>query len=221
MAKRIIGIGSVLLLALAVGCAGETGVRLVVDSDIPIPGDMDAVRVTIYPKGSGALDRTNVQSRPFLLSGTGAVRLPITVGVLRGSTLDRWVMFHVEGLEGGRTIVERWAWESFVDGEIRTVTVMLENTCAGLITPCDPGRQCDRGLCNAVGTPPGWPVDCGDGFPSLVAEGAGFEACDDGNTRPGDGCENDCTLTPTGRCGDLVVGPGEECDDGNTTPDDG
>ncbi len=220
MTKRIIGIGSVVVLALAAGCAGETGVRLVVTSDILIPDDMDEVRVTIYPKGSGALDPADVQSRPFLLSGTGA-ELPITVGVLRGDTLDRWVMFHVEGLEGGRTIVERWAWESFVDGEIRTVTVMLENICAARVRPCDPGQHCDRGLCNAVETPPGWPIECGDGFPSLVAEGDGFEACDDGNTTPGDGCENDCTLTPTGRCGDLVVDPGEECDDGNTTPGDG
>ena len=43
------------------------------------------------------------------------------------------------------------------------------------------------------------------------------EACDDGNTSGGDGCEITCT--PTG-CGDDVVAGAEECDDGNIVSGD-
>ncbi|MEM6928395.1 MAG: DUF4215 domain-containing protein, partial [Myxococcota bacterium] len=44
------------------------------------------------------------------------------------------------------------------------------------------------------------------------------EACDDGNTTDGDGCQADCAM-PT--CGDGVADVGEICDDGNTTSGDG
>lgn len=50
--------------------------------------------------------------------------------------------------------------------------------------------------------------ECGDGINDLGEE------CDDGNDVPGDGCEPDCTLTPS-ECGNGVPEPGEECDDGN------
>ncbi len=55
---------------------------------------------------------------------------------------------------------------------------------------------------------------CGDGAVD------GVEACDDGNMVAGDGCEPDCTLTPS-VCGDGVIGAGEACDDGNTEDGDG
>ncbi|MEE9297265.1 MAG: DUF4215 domain-containing protein [Phycisphaerae bacterium] len=56
-------------------------------------------------------------------------------------------------------------------------------------------------------------VECGNG---VVEAG---EQCDDGNTTPGDGCDENCQYEHT--CGDGVIEPGEECDDGNTTPGDG
>ena len=49
------------------------------------------------------------------------------------------------------------------------------------------------------------------------------EACDDGNTKSGDGCSSSCTIeliTPKS-CGNGVVDPGEACDDGNTKSGDG
>jgi cysteine-rich repeat protein len=53
---------------------------------------------------------------------------------------------------------------------------------------------------------------CGDGTLN------GEEECDDGNTRHGDGCDGNCTLT---RCGNGVRSGMEECDDGNTVDGDG
>lgn len=45
------------------------------------------------------------------------------------------------------------------------------------------------------------------------------EECDDMNQTPGDGCENDCTLTPA--CGNGKREGTEACDDGNTQGGDG
>ncbi|NBD13788.1 thrombospondin type 3 repeat-containing protein [Corallococcus silvisoli] len=61
-------------------------------------------------------------------------------------------------------------------------------------------------------------VVCGDG------KKEGSEQCDDGNTINGDGCESNCTITPTtpgGKCGDGVKDANEACDDGNTVSGDG
>jgi fibro-slime domain-containing protein len=69
---------------------------------------------------------------------------------------------------------------------------------------------------------------CGNG----VLEGD--ETCDDGNTRPGDGCSGICRLEPnfdcptvgqpcmsTIRCGDGKIEGNEACDDGNAAAGDG
>src|SRR5262245_44818906 len=71
---------------------------------------------------------------------------------------------------------------------------------------------------------------CGDGEINLTPP----EACDDGNTKPGDGCTGTCVIEPdyvcptpgqpcvsTVVCGDGVRGRGEACDDGNTAAGDG
>jgi fibro-slime domain-containing protein len=79
-----------------------------------------------------------------------------------------------------------------------------------------------------AGTPMGAP-GCGDGVLS------DYEACDDGNTAPDDGCASDClTISPgfscampgepcrpIARCGDGLVAASEQCDDGNLEPGDG
>ena len=68
---------------------------------------------------------------------------------------------------------------------------------------------------------------CGDGIVNSP------EACDDGNTKSGDGCSGDCTKVETGwqcrvpgkpcipLCGDGVIEGSETCDDSNTTNGDG
>ncbi|WP_240808214.1 DVUA0089 family protein [Polyangium spumosum] len=67
---------------------------------------------------------------------------------------------------------------------------------------------------------------CGDGLIS------GAEACDDGNTAAGDGCDASCAEEAgfmcagepsacTTTCGDGIVAGMETCDDGNTTAGDG
>jgi cysteine-rich repeat protein len=52
---------------------------------------------------------------------------------------------------------------------------------------------------------------CGDG-----QKNDSSEACDDGNKTNGDGCEANCTVTPS-TCGNNIKEWNEACDDGNTT----
>ncbi|MDX2093783.1 MAG: hypothetical protein SFX73_38450, partial [Kofleriaceae bacterium] len=82
--------------------------------------------------------------------------------------------------------------------------------------PCDAGRGwCHDSVCLQR--------DCGDGWKDPG------EACDDGNTRTGDGCAGDCSSNETcgnGRVDPVRVGstganPNEDCDDGNLRSHDG
>lgn len=74
------------------------------------------------------------------------------------------------------------------------------------------------------------PPACGDGEINLDPP----EACDDGNSLPGDGCSGACIVEPyyecptagepcvsTISCGDGLVQPGEACDDSNSVDGDG
>ncbi|MBK9266451.1 MAG: DUF4215 domain-containing protein [Polyangiaceae bacterium] len=73
---------------------------------------------------------------------------------------------------------------------------------------CALASVCVGGACS--------PTVCGDGVQHLG------EACDDGNTVDGDGCQADCTLLPSGSvCGNGMREAGEHCDDSNTTNLDG
>ena len=73
------------------------------------------------------------------------------------------------------------------------------------------------------------PPGCGDG----INNQGGIEACDDGNTVAGDGCNGICHVEPNWNCpsagacsrrtacGDGMIGAGEVCDDRNMVDGDG
>ena len=99
--------------------------------------------------------------------------------------------------------------------------------------PAAPGTNMDKACSSTCKYNDGWActgsppschqTKCGDG------KVEGSEGCDDGNTKPNDGCSPTCHFEPncssstgtcTSKCGDgLVVN--EECDDGNTNDGDG
>jgi fibro-slime domain-containing protein len=102
----------------------------------------------------------------------------------------------------------------------------------GIIVDDDPDPQTNP--CLAEDAPEDCEVEappaCGDGLINLDPP----EACDDGNSKPGDGCSGACIIEPfhvcptpgelcvtTIECGDGEVGPGEACDDRNNTDGDG
>jgi cysteine-rich repeat protein len=102
----------------------------------------------------------------------------------------------------------------------------LSDTCVGGLTPGETyyvrvgayndGQfgACAGNYAITVESAPG--SVCGDGAISCVANS---EQCDDGNTNPGDGCDENCRIEPI--CGNSVVEAGEQCDDGNVAPGDG
>src|SRR5690606_1662544 len=100
---------------------------------------------------------------------------------------------------------------------------------------CPPeGGECSKlDPCKTLSPPascfptPGSSPYCGDGL-----KNNSWEACDDGNAVPGDGCNGACAVEPnwdcsTGTCvftivcGDNKVGAGEVCDDGDTLDGNG
>jgi fibro-slime domain-containing protein len=102
-----------------------------------------------------------------------------------------------------------------------------------MLPPDGPGGQdaADDGPSvepDSSGPPPDTGPFCGNG--ALEAS----EACDDGNSRPGDGCSGVCTVEPNYSCptpgqacvslivcGDGKISGSEACDDGNTAGSDG
>lgn len=105
-------------------------------------------------------------------------------------------------------------WDAFCSGYNCTFA-----ECCTMERPVQMGWNCSRGgTCSSI---------CGDGL--IVGE----EACDDGNSRAGDGCSFDCQVEPGWKCaaegeacrsfcGDgLIATPVEECDDGNLQAGDG
>lgn len=80
--------------------------------------------------------------------------------------------------------------------------------------------DCGDGICTGIETEGSCgedcsPYECGDGAQE------GPEACDDGNTRGGDGCSADCLSTEI--CGNGITdrATGEVCDDDNNESGDG
>ncbi len=96
---------------------------------------------------------------------------------------------------------------------------------------CDDGNTTSGDGCEADCTTPGTGGGGGGGDDGGAGGGGGvmavcgngvvegFEDCDDQNTTPGDGCENDCTFTPA--CGNGKREGTETCDDGNLVGGDG
>ena len=92
------------------------------------------------------------------------------------------------------------------------------NTPGSFTCACHNGYYGDGVTCDSV---------CGDGF--VVAT----EACDDGNTANGDGCDASCAVESgwtcggapskceNGSCGDGIIASVEGCDDANTASGDG
>lgn len=83
-------------------------------------------------------------------------------------------------------------------------------------TPDDAGRDGGAGADASadVADDTGFrPQICGNG--TIEAP----EVCDDGNRRPGDGCNATCSSDES--CGNAIVDLGEQCDDGNLDNDDG
>ncbi len=116
------------------------------------------------------------------------------------------------------------AGDSSTSGGTDSGTAGASSSSGGTLSLCLNGSCGGSGDGGAV-----VPAGCGDGV--LTDD----EACDDGNTKSGDGCSADCLMVEAGyscalagqpcskaiTCGDGAVTDPEACDDGNTADGDG
>ena len=170
------------------GCHGANGL------DPVLSGDDDAIYAAMLQNGSSGT--------PYVVPGS-----PETSYLWRkveGTHLDPEV-----GGSGSQMPIGGFEGVFDADEELALRVKLRDWIANGAGTTCQNGS--DAGVAPDAGSPAdagaddaGTPVDsgpaaiCGDG------EVTGDEACDDGNDVDGDGCESDCTLTPSPYC--AIVG---------------
>ena len=129
-----------LLAALLVGCTSVTEIVIEVDTDLAIPTEVDALRVTADVFGGAP--RTSVASL-----GAGEIAPPRTITLLyRGGPLGP---VHVEAaaLLSSSVRVAATRVLAFEPGRSVRVRIDLEAACVGV--PCPASQTCSAGVCRA------------------------------------------------------------------------
>lgn len=166
-------------LLLAVGCTGDlTEIMVVVDSDLAVPGELDAVQVEV--SGSDTMTaRGSLSDQP----------LPRTVGVVHvGNGPLGPIRIRAIGSLDGVVTVQSVVTTSFIGGRTLALPMFLGRACQTIT--CAEGLTCDGGMCVA---------DAVD--PSTLAEWRGGPEPRDAGTMcvPGteicNGTDDDCDLS--------------------------
>jgi len=127
-----------LLACMLISCSGDdlTEILVVVDSNLSVPGELDAVRVEV----NGAMELVATGS----LTGTRAQALPRTVGLVHegGPT---GITVRAVGRSAGTEVVEKSASTSFRRGQTLVLQLFLERACRGVT--CPGGQTCEGGAC--------------------------------------------------------------------------
>ena len=187
--KRIAIIG---LACLAAACSGDlTELLVVVDSDLAVPSELDAVQVTV----SGVVESMSASG-----AITNAEPLPRTVGVVhRGGGLGP-VEVTVIGSRGGTEVIRARAVTWFVRGRTLVLPIFLSQECTGVTCPA--GRTCSGGACVSASVDPATLAVWNGTVPRLD----GGEPMD--GAPPPDG--GPVCIPTTERCN----GADDDCDDG-------
>lgn len=132
------------LSVLALGPSGcsqpLTEVFIVVDTDLAVPGELDAINVEVVGPTADPL------------RAMGPVRaqadLPATVGVVHSGGALGPVSVLVQGSLGGVVMVRREATFTFVEDEIRILRIHLLRSCVGVT--CIEALTCGESGCRSV-----------------------------------------------------------------------
>ena len=133
-----------LLWAQVMGCGDDdlTEIMVVVDTDMRVGVDIDRVRIDVT--GLGA----EPQVANAVLAGSGAVSLPVTVGLVhRGGSLGP-IEVTASGLLGTETRISRRARVSFQPGKTVVLRMDLLAACVGMT--CGAEQTCAPGGCRTV-----------------------------------------------------------------------
>jgi len=147
---------SAILSSLAACDAPLTEVVVVVDSDLAVPEQLDEIFVQV--EGASGL----AYSASAALTGTGAARLPVSVGLRPGDDPNAVLAIRAIGRRDGSGQVEAEVRTNFVEGRRLLVRITLRASCLGV--RCEMGETCRDGACVDPFVPPGTlpPFD-GDG----------------------------------------------------------
>ncbi len=169
VARHTFVAAGLLLAEVATGCKfsalpDRTEFVLEINSNIPVPEQMDAVAVhAARADGLIMLERVDA-----IGGGANQVRLPEDVTLLPVDKRTEAFKVRVEGLKNGETVVSRTILTSFVPEKSWLLRILLARECMGV--NCPEGLTCDRGMCVdpevMPGPTSGPPVD--GGVPLLV-----------------------------------------------------
>ena len=130
---------------LVAGCEAKdpTQIVLVIDSDIPVPGELDGFSIKIERNG---VERTFL-TYDLNPDHSASVRLPATLTLVADKELAQRVTITVTGMQGDKPLVERKARLPFADDRILMLRLALLRTCAYLPKPCAADTTCVDGVC--------------------------------------------------------------------------
>lgn len=173
--------------------------RVALDFIVEITGNLGATPVCAGTSGNHIVNVGQMFTGNFTGTDTDGGNLTVShLGLPPGATLTP-----PSGTTQAQPFdaVFDWTPQTADAGTARAVTIVytdpqgLQGTCAFSINV--PASVCGNGATE----PP-------------------FEECDDSNTMPGDGCDENCQIEQI-VCGDGTTTPPETCDDGNTESGDG
>jgi hypothetical protein len=174
-----VGVGCVLA---SCGQPALTQLIVVVDSDIPVPAQLDAIRVVVT-----STDGATMATRDQVLAS--ATELPATLGVVhRDGPLEPITVVAI-GRHGESDVVERRAVTGFRRGETIVLAVHLEDRCIGALCPA--GETCIGGGCASDAIPASSLPGFDGAFPRLGDGGALPDGCP-GRTETCNGADDDC-----------------------------
>lgn len=121
-------------LLVTLGCAQRTEIVVEVDSDLAVPGEIDAVEVIVTGSQSSSASGS-LLDRP----------LPRTVGLVPAGGSLGPIEVRAVGTLRGVPVVERVATTSFLQGRTLLLRMFLSRACRGVT--CGAGETCDEGRC--------------------------------------------------------------------------
>lgn len=131
------------------GCEAKiTEVVVVVDTDLRIPMDLDAIEVRVNTAGK------MVPGLDASLTGASAHALPFTLGLRSESDSDTAFNVVVRGLRFGVEQLRATVSTRFVPGERRLLRIFLTADCLGM-TCSEADTTCRDGMCRNVYVDPG------------------------------------------------------------------
>jgi hypothetical protein len=180
---------SCLLLGLF-ACSSDitplTQIVVVVDSDLEVPTELNALSIDVSPaKGTSSA----------MASLTDVDDLPRSLGIVNSGTALGPVRVTVQGWLGDMPVVTRTAEVWFRKDKSVRLSLRLTRACRDLLAQCDDGRSCDDGACvdEAIADLPAWTGKLPPHSSMTMSDGDGGEppAADGGDAsaaaRGGDG----------------------------------